>query len=120
MDYTCTQCIRNTLKLLSIPANLKGYTYLVEAISIAIDNPNIIYAMTKELYPGIAKSFGATAPRVERAIRHAISHCFDDAPTSVIESIFSNSINPDTGRATNTQFIATVAEYIKDKTKNIL
>lgn len=119
MSYTDTKNIRNTLKLLSIPASIKGYEYLVEAIDLVMYNPESIHAMTKEIYPGVAKQFGVTAARVERAIRYAVCYCFDYAPASVIASIFSNTVNLDTGKVTNTQFIAIVAEYIKDKTKNI-
>lgn len=100
------------LKHLGVPANLLGYRYLQEAISIVLEDPNAINRVTKQLYPTVAKVCGSTASRVERAIRHAVEHVFDHTDCDIVYEYFGNTYS-DSGKLTNTQFIAGVAEYIK-------
>lgn len=104
--------IYKQLKHLGVPVSLLGYNYLKEAISIVLEDPKAINRVTKQLYPTIAEVYGSTASRVERAIRHAVEHVFDHTDYNIVCEYFGNT-NSDSGKLTNTQFIAGVAEYIK-------
>lgn len=104
--------IYKQLKHLGVPVSLLGYNYLKEAISIVLEDPKAINQVTKQLYPTVAEVYGSTASRVERAIRHAVEHVFDHTDYNIVHEYFGNT-NSDSGKLTNTQFIAGVAEYIK-------
>ncbi len=97
-----------------VPAHIKGYRYLCEAIIMAVENPQVLEGMTKVLYPEVAKTFGTTPSRTERAIRHAIEATWDRADMDVLKKYFGNTISPMRGKATNSEFIATMAEYIRN------
>ena len=100
------------LRELGIPAHIKGYTYTREAIVLAVKDPSIINAITKELYPQVAKKFGTTNSRVERAIRHAIEIAWDRGDWEVFLRIFGNTVNSRKGKPTNSEFIALIADDI--------
>lgn len=104
--------IYKQLKHLGVPANLSGYIYLKEAIRIVLEDPKAIHRMTKQLYPTVAEVCDSTAARVERAIRHAIEYVFDNTDYNIVYEYFGNT-NRDSGKLTNTQFIAGVVEYIR-------
>lgn len=104
--------IYQSLKLLGVPASLKGYRYLTKALTMELESPGAIDHMTKYLYPEIAKECETTASRVERAIRHAIETVFDRTDPGVIYDYFGN-VSSMSGKLTNTQFIAAVAEHIR-------
>ncbi len=98
--------ITNVLREFCIGANLKGYNYIREAIQYRIKNPNC--AVTKEMYPEVAKKFKTTASRVERAIRHAIESAWDSQKVvEVFEKYFGNQ------QPTNGEFIAAIADKIR-------
>ena len=101
------------LKQLGVPASIKGYRYLSDAIVHAIRDPEVFGAITKRLYPAIAANNGTTASRVERDIRHAIEHVFDTTDPEVLRHYFGNTMSMRTGKLTNSQFMAGVAEYIR-------
>ena len=101
------------LKKLGIPSSLKGYKYLETAINMAISNPRSCEQITKVLYPSIAKQHYTSATKVERCIRHAVEIAFSKGDIDLIEEIFGNTISSERGKATNSQFIITIAEYIK-------
>lgn len=104
--------IYKSLKLLGVPANLKGYRYLAKALTMELENPGSTYRMTKYMYPEIARACDTTASGVERCIRHAIEVVFDHTDAAVLHDYFGNA--PDmSGKLTNTQFIAAVAEHIR-------
>ena len=111
--------ITNTLKEIGIPLNLKGHTFLVSAIEMVIEDKSIMYnrLVTKELYPSIAKKYNTTPSRVERAIRHAVYVSFDRGNIALLKKLFSYTIDYNKGIATNSEFIATLADYFK-KTNN--
>ena len=98
---------------IGVPAHIKGYQYLREAIVLAVDNPEYIQAITKELYPAIAKKFGTTPSRVERAIRHAVEVAWDRGDTDVLLKWFGYTISLNKGKPTNSEFIALVADKIR-------
>lgn len=102
--------ISQLLKNLGIPANLKGYQYLLLAIVTYKQKPNI--SLSKKLYPQIAQEYNTTPSRVERAIRHAIEIGFTRGDRSLYKKIFENSISIEKSRPTNGEFIACVAEWL--------
>ena len=108
--------IYQSLKLLGVPANLKGYRYLTKALELELVEPGAIDRMTKYMYPEIAKACETTSSRVERAIRHAIEVVFDRTDPSVVYDYFGNTGSM-RGKLTNTEFIAAVAEHIRMEDK---
>lgn len=105
-EYAVTEIIQE----FSIPANIKGYQYLREAIIIAKENMDVINAVTKELYPGVAKKFHTTPSRVERAIRHAIKVAWERSNEDVLQQYFGYKFYDIKNRPTNSEFIATIAD----------
>ena len=106
------------LRQLGVPANLKGYVYLQEAIRQSIGKHAEYGWMTKQLYPSIAKKYGTTASRVERAMRHAVEFSFNNTDSEILHQYFGNTISSASGKLTNSQFIASVAEYIRLEVSN--
>jgi hypothetical protein len=97
---------------LGVPANIKGYSYLREAIILAVNNPTIIGAMTKELYPAVANIFHTTTLRVERAIRHAITVAWQRVDSSIMKEYFGNRMYLSMIKPSNSEFIATISDRI--------
>ena len=111
--------ISKMLHSLGMPSHIKGYQYIREAITMVYVNPEIIGAITKELYPELAKKFDTTVSRVERAIRHAIEVSWNRGDWDLMEEIFGHSVDIDKAKPTNSEFIVTVAdklrlEYVKE------
>lgn len=104
--------VTNTLMQLGIPAHLSGFDYLRDAIVLTMCNRNLIRSITKELYPNVAKAYSTTPSRVERAIRHAVEVGFSRGDPDIIDNYFGNSTNSSKGKASNGEFIATVAERL--------
>lgn len=104
--------ITKTIKELGIPANVSGYHYMRYAIELMINDLTLINAITKKLYPAVAKQFNSTASRVERAIRHAIEVGWERGDLELVEKMFGYSVSADKCRPTNGEFIATVADYL--------
>ena len=107
--------ITDSLISLGVPAHILGFDYLREAISLVICDRSYIQSLTTRLYPEIAKKFDSTPSRVERAMRHAVEVAFDRGDPEIISNYFSYSINKNKGKATNGEFIATVADRLKMK-----
>lgn len=105
--------IIETLNDLGIPANILGYEYLKEALKLTVGDKTFINSMSQRLYPAVAKEYGTTPSRVERAIRHAIELTFDNLSPEVLSKYFGNCTNYYKGKTTNSQFIAIVAEKIR-------
>ena len=95
-----------------VPAHIKGYQYLREAILIAVDDMDVINAVTKVLYPAVAKKFGTTSSRVERAIRHAIEVAWDRGDLETLQKYFGYTVNGAKGKPTNSEFIAMIADRL--------
>ena len=102
-----------------VPAHIKGYQYLREAICIAVNDMDVINAVTKVLYPAVAKRFGTTSSRVERAIRHAIEVAWDRGDLETLQKYFGYTVNGAKGKPTNSEFIALIADrLVLEQAKN--
>jgi len=102
--------ITNIFITVGIPAHIKGYQFLREAIKMAIDNPDIINSITKRLYPSIAERFETSSSKVERAIRHAIEVAWNRGKIENINSLFGIRVYSNNEKPTNGEFIALVAD----------
>jgi two-component system response regulator (stage 0 sporulation protein A) len=102
---------------IGVPAHIKGYQYLREAIMLTVENMDVINAVTKVLYPEVAKHFGTTASRVERAIRHAIEVAWDRGDLETLQKYFGYTVNSAKGKPTNSEFIAMIADRLQLKQK---
>ena len=102
--------ITNIFITVGIPAHIKGYQFLREAIKMAIDNPEIINSITKKLYPSIAQRFDTSASKVERAIRHAIEVAWNRGKIENINTLFGIRVYGNNEKPTNGEFIALVAD----------
>jgi two-component system response regulator (stage 0 sporulation protein A) len=109
--------ITNIIHEIGVPAHIKGYMYLREAITMVVNDMELLSAVTKELYPSIAKRFNTTASRVERAIRHAIEVAWGRGQVETINKLFGYTIHNDKGKPTNSEFIAMVADKLRLKNK---
>ena len=98
---------------MGVPAHIKGYQYLRDAIIFVIDEVNLLGAVTKELYPMIAEKYDTTPSRVERAIRHAIELAWDRGNVDLMNKFFGYTINVERGKPTNSECIAMVADKLK-------
>ncbi len=98
---------------IGVPAHIKGYQYLRESITLAVNDPDIINSITKILYPTIAKKFETTPSRVERAIRHAIEVAWNRGNPDVLNNLFGYTISNGKGKPTNSEFIALIADNIR-------
>lgn len=109
--------ITSIIHEIGVPAHIKGYMYLREAITMVVNDMELLSAITKELYPSIAKKYNTTASRVERAIRHAIEVAWGRGQIDAINKIFGHTIYNDKGKPTNSEFIAMVADKLRLKNK---
>lgn len=104
--------VTEILHQIGVPAHIKGYQYLREAILIAVDDMDVINAVTKVLYPEVAKRFGTTPSRVERAIRHAIEVAWDRGDLETLQKYFGYTVSNAKGKPTNSEFIAMIADRL--------
>ena len=102
---------------IGVPAHIKGYQYLRTAILMTIEDNDIINSVTKVLYPTVAKKYGTTTSRVERAIRHAIEVAWDRGDVDTLNSYFGYTIQNSRGKPTNSEFIAMIADNLRLKYK---
>lgn len=109
--------ITNIIHEIGVPAHIKGYMYLREAITMVVNDMELLSAVTKELYPSIAKKFNTTASRVERAIRHAIEVAWGRGQIEAINKLFGYTVHNDKGKPTNSEFIAIIADKLRLKNK---
>lgn len=105
--------VTTLLHEIGIPAHIKGYQYLREAIFMVIEEVDLLSAVTKELYPSVASRFDTTASRVERAIRHAIEVAWNRGNIEVVNQVFGHTISAERGKPTNSEFIAMVADKVR-------
>lgn len=109
--------ITEIIHQIGVPAHIKGYHYLRESIILSVQQPDIINSVTKQLYPTVAKTYGTTSSRVERAIRHAIEVAWDRGDIDVLNSYFGYTIHNERGKPTNSEFIAMIADKLRLKLK---
>ena len=105
---------------IGVPAHIKGYRYMREAIMLVIKEPDIINSITKQLYPGVAKAYNTTSSRVERAIRHAIEVAWDRGDVETLNRIFGYTVSNDKGKPTNSEFIAMIADRLSLQLRAIM
>lgn len=107
--------ISDIMRQIGVPAHIKGYQYLRESIALSIKDPELMHAVTKVLYPTVAKNNKTTASRVERAIRHAIEVAWDRGDVDVLSSYFGYTIQNSRGKPTNSEFIAMISDKLRLK-----
>lgn len=105
--------ITNLFLTIGIPAHIKGYQYLREAVRMVLDNHEVINRITKELYPGIARKFGTSASKVERAMRHAIEVAWTRGRLDTVNQMYGYKVFAKDDKPTNGEFISCVAEKIQ-------
>lgn len=103
---------------IGIPAHIKGYHYLRDAIIMAVEDMDVLNAITKVLYPTVAKKHQTTASRVERAIRHAIEVAWSRGKLDTLDDLFGYTVSNGKGKPTNSEFIALIADTIRLEYKN--
>ena len=109
---TLKNMVTSIIHEIGVPAHIKGYQYLREAIIIAVDDMDVINAVTKVLYPEVAKRFATTPSRVERAIRHAIEVAWDRGDLETLQKYLGYTVSNAKGKPTNSEFIAMIADRL--------
>ena len=109
--------ITDIIHEIGVPAHIKGYQYLREAIMLTVNDMDIINAVTKVLYPTVAKKFNTTPSRVERAIRHAIEVAWDRGDIETLQKFFGYTVSNIKGKPTNSEFIAMIADCLSLRQK---
>lgn len=117
--YDLEKEVTDMIHDIGVPAHIKGYQYLREAIIMAVKDPTMISAITKILYPTIAKNFQTTPSRVERAIRHAIEVAWSRGKMETLDQLFGYTINTGKGKPTNSEFIALLSDKIRLKNREL-
>ena len=110
--------VTNIIHEIGVPAHIKGYQDLREAIIIAVNDMDVINAITKVLYPQVAKTFQTTPSRVERAIRHAIEVAWDRGDLDTLQRFFGYTVSNTKGKPTNSEFIALIADKLQLQMKS--
>lgn len=105
--------VTDIIHQIGIPAHIKGYHYLREAILLSLDDSEMLESVTKLLYPTVAKNFNTTASRVERAIRHAIETAWDRGDLDTIQNLFGYTVSVGKGKPTNSEFIALITDNLR-------
>lgn len=109
LEMKVTTIIQN----IGVPAHIKGYQYIREAVIMVVNDEDIINAVTKVLYPALSEKFNSTPSRVERAIRHAIEVSWNRGHCEVQEEIFGYSVNSKRGKPTNSEFVAMISDKLR-------
>ena len=112
-DLEIEMRVTNIIHQIGVPAHIKGYQYLREAIIMTIHDMEAINAITKILYPTVAKKFKTTSSRVERAIRHAIEVAWDRGDVDTLQEYFGFTVSGTKGKPTNSEFISMVADRMR-------
>lgn len=107
------QYVTSVIHEIGVPAHIKGYQYLRDAIMMCVNDMELLNSITKVLYPEIAKKYATTPSRVERALRHAIEVAWSRGKMDTIYALFGYTINSGKGKPTNSEFIALIADKIR-------
>lgn len=113
MENSLEADITNIIREIGIPAHIKGYQYIREAIMMTVNDINLLNYITKLLYPTIAKKYKTTSSSVERAIRHAIEVAWNRGRIDVLEELFGYTVSAGKGKPTNSEFIALIADKLR-------
>lgn len=111
--YDLETKVTNILHEIGVPAHIRGYHYMREAIIMSVNDMDVLNYITKELYPSIAKKCNTTPSRVERAIRHAIEVAWNRGKVDAIDALFGYTVNNHKGKPTNSEFIALIADRLR-------
>ena len=114
-NFDLEQDVTDMIHEIGVPAHIKGYQYLREAIMMSVNDSEMMGSITKILYPTIAKKYQTTSSRVERAIRHAIEVAWNRGRMETLDDMFGYTINTGKGKPTNSEFIALIADKIRLK-----
>ncbi len=117
-DHDMEIVVTDIIHQIGIPAHIKGYHYLREAILLSLSHRDMLESVTKSLYPAVARKFDSTPSRVERAIRHAIETAWDRGDLETIQSLFGYTVNGGKGKPTNSEFIALITDNLRLKYGN--
>lgn len=112
-EYNLETDVTNIIHEIGVPAHIKGYQYLRDAIMMSVDDTEMLGSITKQLYPSIAKLHKTTPSRVERAIRHAIEVAWSRGKMETINELFGYTVNGGKGKPTNSEFVALIADKIR-------
>ena len=104
--------VTNIIHDIGVPAHIKGYYYIRESIMLAVTDMEILNCVTKKLYPEVARRYGTTPSRVERAIRHAIEVAWDRGDVEILQKYFGYTVSGIKGKPTNSEFIAMIADRL--------
>jgi two-component system response regulator (stage 0 sporulation protein A) len=118
MKHNLETDVTNIIHEVGVPAHIKGYQYLRDAIIMSVNDMEMLNSITKILYPTIAKRHQTTPSRVERAIRHAIEVAWSRGKMDTIDELFGYTVNNGKGKPTNSEFIALIADKIRLEYKN--
>ena len=118
MERNLETDVTNIIHEIGVPAHIKGYQYLRDAIIMSVSDMDMLNSITKILYPTIAKKHQTTPSRVERAIRHAIEVAWSRGKMDTIDALFGYTINTGKGKPTNSEFVALIADKIRLEYKN--
>lgn len=111
--YNLEKDVTDMIHEIGVPAHIKGYQYLREAIMMSVKDPDMLGSITKVLYPTIARKYQTTSSRVERAIRHAIEVAWNRGKMETLDNLFGYTINTGKGKPTNSEFIALIVDKIR-------
>ena len=117
-EFDIEVMVSNMIKTIGVPAHIKGYQFLRDAIMWVVEDMELINAVTKELYPGIAKKHKTTSSRVERAIRHAIEVSWQRGDVDTLNKLFGHTVQFTKDKPTNSEFIAMIADRIRLQMKH--
>jgi len=118
-DRKIESMVTEVIHEIGVPAHIKGYQYIREAIIFTVKDMELINAVTKALYPMVAKKFGTTSSRVERAIRHAIEVAWDRGDIEVLQKYFGYTVSNIKGKPTNSEFIALISDRLRLQIKEL-
>ena len=113
MGYDRRSLIANTLHDVGIPANIKGYSYLIDALELTIANPEVAFSMTQSIYVPIARQHGVQPEQVSRAIKRAIDIAWDRGDLDTLQSYFGYTVSNTRGMPTNGEFVAIIGETLR-------
>jgi len=113
VTYDLERDVTDMIHEIGVPAHIKGYQYLRDAIMLSVNDTEMLGSITKVLYPTIAAKFQTTSSRVERAIRHAIEVAWSRGRMETLDALFGYTINTGKGKPTNSEFIALIADKIR-------
>lgn len=112
-EFDLEGCVSDLMRQIGVPAHIRGYKYIRKSIIMSLKNSDMLNAITKELYPGVARAYDTTPSRVERAIRHAIEVAWTRGDIEALNSMFGYTIKTSKGKPTNGEFISMLTDRLR-------